>query len=228
MLKFTKSTVIASVALFVASLIIPQETALAAEETPDYTVVSVHDDIEIRNYPSMILASVTVSGDRSEAANKAFRILAGFIFGDNQSSDKIAMTAPVTQAPVGPNEAGDGNSEKIAMTAPVTQAATGDGQWRVDFMMPSQYTLETLPRPDDPRIEITQTQPYRAVAIRFTGRWTQSRLGKYQAELDGFMTAQGLTPMGPAQYAFYNGPFTPFFLRRNEIIYKLTVAPANE
>jgi len=184
---------------------------MAAEELPDYTVVETIDDIEIRQYRPMILASVTVEGDRDEAVNKAFRILAGFIFGDNQSRGEIAMTAPVTQAP----------SEKIAMTAPVTQSAAAGARWRVDFMMPSKYTLETLPKPNDPRISITRTEPSRAVAIRFSGRITDANFEKHKRTLDAFVEGRGLVTDGAAQFAYYNGPFTPFFMRRNEVIYRL-------
>lgn len=184
---------------------------MAAEETPDYVVIEKAGDIEIRNYPPMLLASVTVSGDRQEAANNAFQILAGFIFGGNQADDKIAMTAPVTQA----------RSEKINMTAPVTQTSSGENKWRVDFMMPSKYSMQTLPKPNDPRISISETEPYRAVAISFSGRYTNTNFNMHQAELDAFINERGLLTEGPAQIAYYNGPFTPFFLRRNEIIYRM-------
>ncbi|MEM9618547.1 MAG: heme-binding protein [Pseudomonadota bacterium] len=184
---------------------------MAADETPDYIVIEELNDIEIRDYPPMLLASVIVSGDRQEAANKAFQILAGFIFGDNQADDTIAMTAPVTQA----------RSEKIDMTAPVTQASTGENEWRVDFMMPSKYSMESLPKPNDPRIAISETAPYRAVAISFSGRHTDKNFDKHQAELDALINERRLITEGPAQFAYYDGPFTAPFLRRNEIIYRL-------
>ena len=192
---------------------------MAATENPDYTVVERIGDIEIRDYPPMILASATVGGDRQGAANRAFRILAGFIFGDNRAHGEIAMTAPVTQSRAEPVP--QGSPEKIAMTAPVTQAREEDGRWRVDFMMPSRYTLETLPAPTDPRVKITRMAPHRAAAIRFTGRLTDGNFDRALRALDDFVAARGLRTQGAARFAYYDGPFTPFFLRRNEVIYRL-------
>ncbi len=182
---------------------------MAAEELPKYTVVeAAAGDIEIRDYAPMLVAEVVVEGDRDTAANEGFRILAGFIFGGNQSSAKVAMTAPVTQTP----------SETIAMTAPVTQTPSDGGNWTISFMMPSKFTRETLPVPDDKRIVIRETLPRRAAARRFSGRWTKDNLAKNAMLLDAFITERQLKPDGPSFFAFYNGPFTPFFMRRNEVI----------
>ncbi|MEO1252327.1 MAG: heme-binding protein [Pseudomonadota bacterium] len=192
--------------------------AMADEETPDYTVVEEVGDIEIRDYPPLLLASVTVTGERQEAAGKAFRILAAFIFGDNAADGKIAMTAPVTQTA----------SEKIAMTAPVTQSAVGEGEWVVDFMMPSKYTMEKVPKPTDPRITLSTTEPYRAAAIRFSGLYTDGNFEKHREALEAFIEKRGLSVDGAPTIAYYNGPFTPFFLRRTEIIYRLATGAASE
>jgi hypothetical protein len=192
--------------------------AMASEELPKYEVVEREDDadIEIRTYAPMILAEVTVSGDRETAASRAFQILAGFIFGDNTSDAKMAMTAPVTQAPAAP-------SEKIAMTAPVTQTPAGgnagdDQLWNVAFMMPSKYTIDTLPTPNDARIRIFETERRRAATIRFSGRWTQANMEKHAARLEAFLAEREMKTEGAPVYAFYDAPFKPFFLRRNEII----------
>ena len=198
-------------AVFPAMFLMFTEAAMAEYETPDYAVAEAVDNIEIRDYAPMLLASVVVSGERQEAANKAFRILAGFIFGDNHGDAKVAMTAPVTLS----------QSEKIAMTAPVTQAAERDNQWRVDFMMPSEYTMETLPQPNDARIRIWEIAARRAVAIRFSGRYTDKNIEKHNAALDAFVERRGLKVEGPAEIAYYDAPFKPFFMRRNEIIYTL-------
>lgn len=187
-----------------------------AEETPDYEVIETFEDnIEIRRYQPMLLAEVVVAGDRDDAANAAFRILADYIFGNNQRRDKIAMTAPVTQS------ASESASEKIAMTAPVAQAKNADGEWTVSFMMPSKYDLETLPRPNDPRVMIREIEAHTAAAIRFSGRLVDENMEKHQARLEAFLAERGLKAEGPAAYAYYNGPMTPFFLRRNEVIYRL-------
>ena len=189
---------------------------MASEELPKYEVIDRVGDanIEIRAYAPMILAEVTVAGDRDTAASRAFQILAGFIFGDNKTKAKVAMTAPVTQEPAA--------SQKIAMPAPVTQtpvdAGSGEQLWNVAFMMPSKYTLETLPTPNDARIRIFETEPRRAAAIRFSGRWTQANMEKHAALLEGFLNERGVKTEGAPVYAFYDAPFKPFFLRRNEII----------
>ncbi len=181
-------------------------------EQPDYRVVSAHDDqIEIRQYPSMLLAEVTVTGDRGEAANKAFSILFGYISGGNVARSEIAMTAPVTQSA----------SQEIAMTAPVTQSESGDGVWNVAFIMPSTFTRDTLPVPKDDRVRIVERPGHRAAAIRFSGRYTMDRLKKFENRLLQFVKTEGFRIAADPQFAFYNSPFTPFFLRRNEIIVEL-------
>ncbi|MEP3892327.1 MAG: heme-binding protein [Hellea sp.] len=186
-----------------------------ATEKPDYTVVKTEGKFEIREYPPMLLAEVKVTGDRGQAANRGFRKLAAFIFGDNQPNAKIAMTSPVTQKP---------KSEKIAMTAPVMQTPEQDGQWTINFMMPSEYSMESLPKPTDPDIRIFESNPYRKVSIRFSGRGKMKSLKKHQAKLDDFVAAQGLKITGGPEYAFYDAPFVPPFLRRNEVHYRLAVA----
>ncbi|MEM8772147.1 MAG: heme-binding protein [Pseudomonadota bacterium] len=190
------------------------EKAMAEElETPDYTVISTHPDkIEIRRYEPMILAEVSVSGNRGEAANKAFYILFDFIDGGNLPAEKISMTAPVTQS----------REEKIAMTAPVTQSEEGDGVWKVAFVMPPKYTMETLPRPKDDRIRIYERPAHKAAAIRFSGRYPKKRLDQFERKLLTFLDSQRLRAASEPQYAFYDGPFTPFFLRRNEILIELS------
>ena len=186
-----------------------------ATEKPNYNVVMTEGKFEVREYPSMLLAEVKVTGDRGEAANRGFRKLAAFIFGDNLPNAKIAMTSPVTQTP---------KSERIAMTAPVMQTPVKNGEWTVNFMMPSEYSMETLPKPTDPDIRIFKSKPYRTVSIRFSGRGKMKSLKKHQAKLDDFVMAQGLKIMGGPEYAFYDAPFVPPFLRRNEVHYRLTDA----
>ncbi|MEL6369621.1 MAG: heme-binding protein [Pseudomonadota bacterium] len=196
--------------------------AMAETETPDYELIeSVDGGIEIREYPSLLIAEVTVTGTRGEATNKAFNILAAFIFGENTPNDKIAMTAPVTQRQTDDNQ----SSEKIAMTAPVTQSEGGSANtWDIAFIMPSKYTMETLPKPNDPRIRIEETDPYRAAAIRFSGRWTDDNFNKHNARLTAFLASRDMAYETLPTLAYYDGPFKPFFLRRNEIIYRLVDA----
>lgn len=202
---------------------------MASIETPDYVIEErIGDNVEIRRYPSMLLAEVDVTGSRQEASSKAFRTLAGFIFGGNVPAASIAMTAPVVVAPGG--ETGERASEattgkKIAMTAPVSVAPVasndglaGNGVWTVSFTMPATYTRETLPVPTDTSIRIRQTQPSRAIAIRFSGRYTDGNIAEHLSQLKAIMAERDLVAGGSPTVAFYDGPFTPFFLRRNEII----------
>lgn len=190
---------------------------MARVETPAYEVVELADGgIERRRYAPMVVAETDVPGDRDAAASAGFRILADYIFGNNRSKTKIAMTAPVEQAP-----AAKAPSEKIAMTAPVEQAPAAGGGWTIRFILPPEYTLESAPEPLDPRVRLARMEARSAVAVRFSGRWTKASLESRKAELDAFAAARGLTPDGAAVYAFYDGPFTPFFMRRNEVIYYL-------
>ncbi len=189
-----------------------------AIEEPKHTVLETVGPIQIRQYEPALMAEVEVAGERSEAINKGFRILANFIFGNNRVQQKIAMTAPVTQV-------AEPTSTKIAMTAPVTQVpvnmpgsadASTEARWRVGFMMPSQFTMDTLPLPNDPRIKIGTMPGEKRVAVIFDGFSTQANLARHREMLEQFVKERGLTPVGPYMVAFYNDPFTLPWNRRNE------------
>lgn len=186
---------------------------------PSWTKISSDGPVDIRRYDPLIAAEVTVTGERYSAINDGFRILADYIFGNNEPAQKIAMTAPVTQQ--ADNSKAD--STKIAMTAPVTQQAAGgdNGSWSVRFVMPAEYTIDTLPRPRDPRIKIIQEPAHKVAAIRFSGFNSDSNLQKHQKILTDWLTAQKLKPVGDPVYAFYNPPWTPPFLKRNEIMVRI-------
>jgi hypothetical protein len=179
-------------------------------ETPDYAVEEADGAVEIRSYPAHIAAEVTVTGSRDGAINAGFRILAGYIFGGNEASAKVAMTTPVTQAP----------SEKIAMTTPVTQSGSDQG-WTVRFMMPASYTLETLPKPKDARIRFVTTDPVRMVVLRFSGLPRTTALERRSEELRAWAKAKGLTLEGEPQFMFYDPPFRLPWNRRNEVSFIL-------
>lgn len=176
-----------------------------------YSVISSAGQIEIREYAPQIVAETTVAGERDEAIGEGFRRLAGYIFGGNAPRQKIAMTAPVVQAPKG---------EKIAMTAPVDQARVTDG-WRVTFTMPAEYTMATLPQPDNDAVRLTQLPARRMAAIRFSGVATESGLAENERKLLDFASVQGLTPKGPPHYAFYDPPWTLPWNRRNEVMVEI-------
>ena len=180
-------------------------------EHPKYTLIERSGNIEIRDYAPVIVAETEVTGERREAISKGFRLIANYIFGNNTAAQKIPMTAPVTQQ----------GSEKIAMTAPVTQQGVGKS-WRVRFVMPSKYTMETLPKPNNPAVELKEIPGKRFAAIRFSGMGGQDSLERHTKEVDEFLSAKNLTPLSPPTYAFYNPPWTLPFLRRNEVMVELS------
>jgi SOUL heme-binding protein len=160
---------IVGVALLAAALWGP---IVSNVEQPKYTVVERSGNIEIRDYPPMIVAEADVRGERREAIGNGFRVIADYIFGNNTSAQKVPMTAPVTQ---------EGN-EKIAMTAPVTQQAD-DNSWRVRFIMPSEYTMETLPKPNNPAVKLKEVAAKRFAVIRFSGMAGEDSLNRHTEEL---------------------------------------------
>ena len=180
-------------------------------ETPDYKVYSKSGNLEIREYGPTIVAEATVEGERDKAIQRGFRIIADYIFGNNLSSAKVAMTAPVTQQ----------SSEKIAMTAPVTQQAKGQS-WNVRFVMPSKYTMETLPKPVNPEVALIAVPATRFAAIRFSGFASQVSLDAQETKLRAFIAERGLIATNMPQYAFYNAPWTLPFMRRNEIMIEIS------
>ncbi|MEM1191448.1 MAG: heme-binding protein [Pseudomonadota bacterium] len=210
------------IATFLSFVSFTSIDVMADYESPRYTVEEVlSDEIELRAYEPMLLAEVTVSGDRGTASGRAFRILAGFIFGKNTRREELAMTAPVTQTGVADDDSAGAESQKIAMTVPVTQTSDGSDTWRVSFMMPSEFTEATLPAPEDERITVYTTDPYRAVALRFSGRHSDDNFYSHIDELREVARSRSLEISGEPILAYYNGPFTLPFLRRNEVMFKI-------
>ena len=179
-------------------------------EQAKYDVVETHGSIEIRDYAPMIAAEVSVPGDRDKAISDGFRMIADYIFGNNISSQKVAMTAPVIQQP----------SEKIAMTAPVTQQSD-EGDWVVRFVMPSEFTMQTLPKPNNPDVSLKEIAEKRFAVIRFSGLAKSKRLEKQTRELEAFIQSQNLQVVAKPTYAFFNPPWTLPFLRRNEVMIEI-------
>jgi effector-binding domain-containing protein len=181
--------------------------AMAIEEAA-YKVLRKENKFEIRDYAPHILAETVVEGDLEEAGNKAFNRLFRYISGENRSRNKVAMTAPVSQEPI---------REKITMTAPVGQQRVQEN-WAVSFMMPAAYTLETLPEPEDPEVTLRQVPAHRMAAVLYSGFWSEKNYLRYKLELESWIKENGLTIVGAPVWARYNPPFTPWFLRRNEIL----------
>ena len=152
-----------------------------------------------------------VQGEFEDASSRAFGKLFRFIDGNNRAGADIAMTAPVSQQK---------RSQKIAMTAPVSQQAAGSG-WAVRFLMPSAFTLKTIPEPLDPAVTIREIPPYRAAVIRYSGLWSEANYRKHLNQLRQWTASEGLETTGEPIWARYNAPFTPWFMRRNEILLRL-------
>lgn len=193
--------------VLVAALLSGIGGAMATDEAK-YTLVEKQGAFEIRDYERHFLVETIVDSSLEEAGNMAFRKLFGYISGNNISSNSIKMTAPVSQ---------EARGTRIAMTAPVGQQSTPAG-WAVSFMMPTNYTLETLPLPTDPTLTIREVPARRMAVLRYTGTWREKNFLTHQEQLDSWVREKGLIANGELVWARYNPPFTPWFLRRNEIL----------
>ncbi|HTY40284.1 MAG TPA: heme-binding protein [Thermoanaerobaculia bacterium] len=189
-------------------------TASGVEE-PKFRVIVADGDFEIREYAPVIVAETIVEGDWGVAGNAGFRRLASYIFGANDGGRRIAMTVPVSQQAPG---------SRIAMTAPVAQERRGTA-WAVAFTMPREYSLDRLPVPNDPTVHLRPIGERRVGAIRFSGRWNAERFEAGEAELRRWLTSKGEKVIGEPVSARYNPPWTPWFLRRNEILLELAPRP---
>ncbi|KAI96120.1 heme-binding protein [Rhodomicrobium udaipurense JA643] len=188
--------------------------AMSRVEQPDFRIEKQDGDVEVRAYGPLIAAEAEVKGQRREAINEGFRLIAAYIFGANQPKAKIEMTAPVEQ-----------QKQKIAMTAPVTQqgggARDGDESWTVRFIMPKAWTMETLPTPTDSRVRLEPIPPRRFLAIRFSGFAGDDAIREKTDELRRYAETHGLAIKGEPVLAFYDPPWTLPFMRRNEVMFEL-------
>ena len=172
--------------------------AARAVDAAPYQVVQQYPNFELRRYSPGLVAETTVTGDFDGVGNKAFTTLADYIGGKNRSGAKIAMTAPVIQAPA--TEPGAADSYLFA------------------FVMPSTYTAATLPPPTDPQIRVREVAARLMAAHRYSGVWSQTRYRQAEAILLDAVRAAGLNTVGVPVFARYNPPFMPWFLRRNEVL----------
>ena len=179
-----------------------------ATEEPEYQLVRKIAEVEVRQYAAYAVAEVVVAGPAGEAGNQAFPILAGYIFGKNKGERKFAMTAPVTQsaAPV-----------KLEMTAPVTQSPAPAGGFTVRFVLPKGVTAASAPEPLDARVKLLDVVPEQVAVIRYSGFWTDSNDAEHLAKLQAALRSADVKWTGEPVLARYNAPFTPWFMRRNEI-----------
>jgi hypothetical protein len=198
---------LAGFALLCVSSLLVVKSAMAIEKAK-YTVLEKEDGFEIRQYDPQIVAETFVEGDLENAGNEGFRRLYAYISGENTKKQSISMTAPVSQ---------ETGSKKIAMTAPVNQEKK-DNRWRITFLMPAEYTLETLPEPNDTRVRLTEESGRLMVAVKYSGTWSEKGYEKNKALLEEYIQKRGLTKTGAPVWARYDPPFMPWFLRRNEVL----------
>lgn len=181
--------------------------AARATEEPRFTVVDKIGIIEVRAYGPRLAADVVVRGDEEDARSDGFRLLADYIFGNNTARESIAMTAPVSQA----------RSEEIDMTAPVSQTRDASGGWRVRFFMPSKYTMATLPRPNNPAVQIVEVPGETMAVLRFSNSRSTEAIAQRNAELLTGLANSRWTPAGQPVTWLYDPPWTLPFFRRNEV-----------
>ena len=205
--KWTMITSIIALILIVGVLAGP---VMSDVEKPDYKVIQSEQNIEIRQYEPMIIAEVEVDGKREDAIGDGFRLLADYIFGNNTVQQVISMTAPVQQK----------ENQKIAMTAPVQQQSTGKS-WRMSFVMPSKYSMDSLPVPKNNRVRLKEILTKKFVVIEFSGTNSNENVTEHENQLMNYIEAKQIKINGSPKYAFYNPPWSLPFLRRNEVMIEI-------
>ena len=184
----------------------------AGTEQPPYEVVGRVGDAEIRRYAPQIAAEAVVEGPVETARNEGFRRVAGYIFGDNTAKASVAMTAPVVQG-----REPSGGSQSIAMTAPVVQQPAGAESWSIQFIMPSKYTMATLPQPNDPRVRLVEIPARTFAVVRFSGLGRDDAVARHEKALDAALAGSSWRAVGEPVTWYYDPPWTVPFLRRNEV-----------
>jgi SOUL heme-binding protein len=179
-------------------------------EEPDYSAEKLTGAVEIRRYGARLAAETTIAANEEAARNTGFRRLARYIFGANQADEKIAMTAPVVQQ-------SSRSGEKIAMTMPVSQVSAGDSEWVIRFFMPSDKSLESLPKPNDTDIRLVTVPPQTIAVRRFTGLPTRRAVASQTDKLMNTLRDIGFEAIDTPATWFYDPPWTIPALRRNEI-----------
>lgn len=186
-----------------------------ATEEPQFSIIEKSEPFELRAYAPQLIAEVKVEGDLDTASSQGFRLIAAFIFGQNKVSEKISMTVPV-----GIETA---QSTKIAMTVPVgieasKDSAKGVNQWVFSFVMPSEYTMATLPKPLNPLVTIRELPAQKRAAITFSGFYNEAKVLEKTKALEEWVKSKQWQAIGSPQFARYNPPWSIPFMRRNEIL----------
>ena len=176
---------------------------------PEYRVLSSEGDLEIRDYPSIIVAETVVRGPRKAALRQGFGILADYIFGKSRNGEALPMTVPVLQ------DAGD----PMASDPPMFDDMI-EGGWRMRFVMPEGRTRRDLPEPPK-EVALVELPARRVAAVRFAGVADDDRLTEHEDQLRGWLSRRGERADAEAEYAFYNSPMIPPPLRRSEVLIPL-------
>jgi hypothetical protein len=163
-------------------------------EKPDYDLLIEEGRFALRDYPPLAVAETVQEGQRETAFGNGFRVLADYFFVRSRPGKKIPMTSPVLSDRVGDED-----------------------QWRTRFMLPARLLAEETP-PPPAGVDIDEIPARRMAAIRFAGSADDAMLAEKEAELREWMAANDIEASGPAEYAFYNSPFIPGALRRNEVL----------
>jgi hypothetical protein len=204
------------VVMIVAVLLVLVSARAMAVEEPSYKVLNTFEDFEVRQYPPYVVAETLAKGSYESAGDSAFSRLAGYIFGENQGGNSIAMTAPVAQMPVRLDE----RQPVTQIRQSATQSAE-DAEFLVQFAMPADMTLQTLPKPNDTRVVLRELPERKLAVIRYSGNWTEKEYQKQLQKLKSAMQQQGMNWQGEPIWARYNSPWMPSFMRRNEIFLQL-------
>ena len=177
-------------------------------EEPDYQVLQSELNIEIRLYKPMIIAEVNVEGIRKDAIRDGFRLIADYIFGNNTNGSRTKIPGRAK------------NGLKIPMTAPVQQQSTGKS-WQISFVMPSKYTIDSLPEPKNDRVKLKEILSKKFIVIQFSGKISNENLAEHEKQLMNYIKAKDFKTYGSPKYAFYNPPWTLTFMRRNEVMLEI-------
>ena len=205
-----KCTMITSIIALILIVGVLAGPVMSNVEKPDYEVIQSVQNIEIRQYEPMIIAEVEVDGKREDAIGDGFRLLADYIFGNNTEQQVVSMTAPVQQK----------ENQNIAMTAPVQQQSTGKS-WRMSFVMPSKYSMDSLPVPNNNRVRLKGILAKKFVVIEFSGTNSNENVTEHENQLMNYIEENQININDSPKYAFYNPPWALPFLRRNEVMIEI-------
>jgi DNA gyrase inhibitor GyrI len=169
-----------------------------ANEQPDYKVIKKDNEFEIRQYTNFLTATVETEGERDEAISKGFRILFKYISGENK------------------------NKESISMTVPVMQKSSGNKKWNISFVVPKKFDSKNVPQPDNQNVKIKNNPDFKVVVITFSGLFSNDNIKENEIKIRNYIRENNLKIEEPAIYAGYNAPWTLWFLKRNEVLFKLT------